>query len=532
MWEVDYDAGSKGLDVYMWNGARTRTDLYTAANLILANSWYCGEVQANETSAGHGQVWLNGSSVASVNTDLSATNPISQVYLWNNGATGTVNMDDVQVANAYNGPIGAGAAPLPGPGVSLSPTSLTFASQTVSTTSGAQTVTLTNTGNAPLNITGISLNGTNPGDFAQTNTCPTGGSLAAGANCAISVTFTPTASGSRSAGVAIADNATGSPQTFALTGTGATATAPAVTLSPTSLAFGNQGVNSTSAGQAVTVTNSGTAALAISGITFTGTNPGDFAQTNTCPASPSTVAVGATCTVTVAFTPTASGNRAASLSVADNATGSPHTAALSGTGTLTTGTYLTDGFENGTALWAQAGNGSVTVESTVVNSGTHAAALTNASGQYIGLSASLAGGGQAQTYSRFCFNLAGLSGSTVLAQGRDVNGNNMWEVDYDSGRAGLDIYLWNGARVRTDLYTAVNVVLANTWYCGELQFNETSTGQAQVWLNGTSLATASGDFSATNPYGQLYLWNNGATGTVYFDDIQVSNAYNGPVGAA
>src|SRR5262249_34734827 len=106
--------------------------------------------------------------------------------------------------------VGAGGAPI----ANLSPTSMTFSDQTVGTSSVPQTVTLTNTGNSPLNITQISASG----DFSQTNTCST--SLAVGSACQISVTFTPTTTGNRTSTVTIADNASGSPQTVALLGTG------------------------------------------------------------------------------------------------------------------------------------------------------------------------------------------------------------------------------------------------------------------------------------------------------------------------
>ena len=532
LWEVDYDNASKGLDIYFWNGARARTNLYTAANLVLSSKWYCAEVQAKEVAAGHGQVWLNGTSVASTNTDLSATNPYSRLYLWNNGPAGSVYVDDVQVSTSNNGPVGAGAAALPGPAVSLSPTSLTFSSQPLNTVSGVQAITVTNSGTAPLTLTGISVTGTNAGDFGQINTCPLSPStLAVSGSCAVSVTFTPTATGTRAASLSIVDNATGSPHTAGLTGTGASALTPAVSFSPSSVSFASQTVNTTSAAQAVTITNSGSAPLTISGITVAGANPGDYGQTNNCLLSPSTLAAGASCTASVTFTPLASGTRAASLSVADNAPGSPHTVALTGTGALPAGTYLADGFESGLGLWTTTGNGSATVQSTVVNSGATAAALANTAGQYVGIYANLNGGPQAQTYSRFCFNLASLSGTTVLAQGRDTTGATVWEVDYDGGSKGLDIYLWNGARARTDLYTAANLLLSNKWYCAEVQANETATGHAEVWLNGTSVASANADLSVTNPYSRLYLWNNGANGTVYADDVSVTNAYNGPVGA-
>ena len=221
------------------------------------------------------------------------------------------------------------------PVVSLSPTSLSFGNHQVNTTSSAHTVTLTNSGNAALTIHGIGLSGPNSGDFHQQNTCLSSSStLAAGASCTISVTFTPTAEGNRSASLSIADNASGSPQSVALSGSGTTASAPVVSLSPTSLSFGNHQVNTTSSAHTVTLTNSGNAALTIHGIGLSGPNSGDFHQQNTCLSSSSTLAAGASCTISVTFTPTAEGNRSASLSIADNASGSPQSVALSGTGVV------------------------------------------------------------------------------------------------------------------------------------------------------------------------------------------------------
>jgi hypothetical protein len=208
--------------------------------------------------------------------------------------------------------------------VSLSATSLAFGNQSVGTTSTAQTVTLSNTGNAALSITGLALTGTNASDFAQTNTC--GSSVAGGSNCTISVTFTPAASGSRTASVSITDNASGSPQTVSLSGTG---TAALASLSPTSLAFGNQPIDVTSAAQTVTLSNTGNAALSITGLALTGTNASDFGQSNTCGSS---LAAGANCTIVVMFTPSVAGTEAASLSIADNSSGSPQTGSLSGAG--------------------------------------------------------------------------------------------------------------------------------------------------------------------------------------------------------
>lgn len=101
--------------------------------------------------------------------------------------------------------------------VSFSPTKLSFGKQSVGT-SVSQSVTLTNTGKAALKIASISVTGVDAGDFSQTNNCGTG--IAASGQCTISVTFKPTATGRRTAGVAVKDNGGGSPQVVSLTGTG------------------------------------------------------------------------------------------------------------------------------------------------------------------------------------------------------------------------------------------------------------------------------------------------------------------------
>jgi hypothetical protein len=208
----------------------------------------------------------------------------------------------------------------------LSPTSLAFGNQSVGATSTAQIATLSNTGNAALSITSLALTGSNASDFAQTNTC--GSSVAAGSNCTISVTFKPSASGSRTASVGITDNASGSPQTVSLSGTG-TGTAALVSLSPTSLAFGNQPIDVSSTTQSVILSNTGNGTLSITSLVLAGTNASDFAQTNTCG---SALAAGANCTIVVWFTPSVAGTEAASLSISNNASGSSQTVSFSGTG--------------------------------------------------------------------------------------------------------------------------------------------------------------------------------------------------------
>jgi hypothetical protein len=193
--------------------------------------------------------------------------------------------------------------------------------------------TLSNTGNATLNITGITIAGANPSDFAVAtgaNAC--GSSLAASASCFIYVTFTPASAASFTATLQVADNAAGSPQTSALTGTGTPPPAPAATLAPSPVAFASQTIGATSAATTVTLTNSGNAPMTITGITITGTNPTEFAMTTGSNACGSSLAAGASCNIYVTFTPAADVSYSATLSVADNAAGSPQTVALSGSG--------------------------------------------------------------------------------------------------------------------------------------------------------------------------------------------------------
>ena len=104
------------------------------------------------------------------------------------------------------------------PFLNLSKTTVNFGNQQVGTVSQPQTVKLANTGKVTLIISKITLSGNNPGDFVETNTC--GSSLPVRGQCTITVSFAPTAAGSRNASVVITDNAVGSPHTIRLQGTG------------------------------------------------------------------------------------------------------------------------------------------------------------------------------------------------------------------------------------------------------------------------------------------------------------------------
>ena len=243
------------------------------------------------------------------------------------------------------------------PGVSLVPATLDFGSQLVGVPA-YQPVTLTNNGNATLTISSF----TPTGDYLETNNCS--GSLTAGNQCTINVQFTPSVTGTRTGTISIADNASGSPQTISLTGTGVL---PTAALSPSSLAFGNQTDNTTSAAQAVTVTNNSSVPLTVTSVSIAGANASQFAQSNNC----ITVAGGGgTCTINVTFSPTATGAASASLTIADNAANSPQTAALTGTGTAPPIPVI--GFSASTLSFGtqKVGTSSASQALTVTNSGT------------------------------------------------------------------------------------------------------------------------------------------------------------------
>jgi hypothetical protein len=180
--------------------------------------------------------------------------------------------------------------------VTLSPASLTFAAQPVGTTSAAQSLTLTDSGQSTLNLTSIVVSG----PFAETNTCGT--SVAPTASCQISVTYSPTSAQNDSGAITITDNATGSPHTVALSGTGS-----ALNLSPSStqLTITSPGASATDNLQIASNNGfSGTVSLTCA-VKFTGTGTANDAPV--CSLSPSSVTVssGTTGSTTLTVTSTA-----------------------------------------------------------------------------------------------------------------------------------------------------------------------------------------------------------------------------------
>jgi sugar lactone lactonase YvrE len=226
---------------------------------------------------------------------------------------------------AYNAPTSPQTMSLSGTGsapVTLSATSLSFSTTVAGNTAAAKTVTLTNNQAVALSISSVAVSG----PFAvASNTCPASpGTLAAGANCTVGVTFSPIAVGAATGTLTFTHNAANSPQNVSLSGTGS---AP-VTLSATSLSYSTTVAGNTAAAKTVTLTNNLAAPLSIS-VTVSD----QFAiASNTCPVNPATLPAAGKCTVGVTFSPRTVGAITGTLTFTDNALTSPQKVTLSGTG--------------------------------------------------------------------------------------------------------------------------------------------------------------------------------------------------------
>jgi hypothetical protein len=235
-------------------------------------------------------------------------------------------MTGVLFSSGSIGPIGSyyvfGVTPIPQPSprpaaMTLTPASLSFANQNAGSSSAAQAVTIGNFGGSPLNLFTIAADT----GFAQTTNCPS--SLIAGSTCTVSVAFAPAYTGSILGNLNLNDDSgnLGSAQYVTLAGTG---TAPAAYVTPSSLTFAGQALNTTSAAQSVILQNTGTGPMSVSGVSASGT----FAQTNNC----SVLQPGLSCTIQVTFTPTATGTASGTVTIVDDV--GIQTVALAGTGII------------------------------------------------------------------------------------------------------------------------------------------------------------------------------------------------------
>jgi hypothetical protein len=198
--------------------------------------------------------------------------------------------------------------------ISLLHTSLTWAATEPLGSQTSQTTWVMNIGSAPLAISNIST----VGDFSQTNTCI--GNLDPGAKCKVTVTFSPQQTGPRYGNLIITSTDPSSPLMLRLVAKGTS-----VELSFASLSFGTQRVHTPSKPQVITLTNTSGSLLTFASIKISG----DFSEKDTCAGG---VPAGSSCTLTVTFTPTATGPRTGTITFNDNDFTSPQTVSLSGSG--------------------------------------------------------------------------------------------------------------------------------------------------------------------------------------------------------
>ena len=195
-------------------------------------------------------------------------------------------------------------------------------SANVGNAAGPQTVVATNTGDGLLSIRAIGLSGPAAGDYSQASNCIR--TLTPGASCTITVNFSPRAYGSRNATMTLFDNGQGGSQAIALHGSGA---APHAVLSNSFLNFGGRGVGGSSAPQNVVLLNSGTGTLTIGSLAISA-GGADFTLSTSCG---STLSSGASCMISVVFSPQGPGPRSGAVTISDNA--GTQRITLSGVGT-------------------------------------------------------------------------------------------------------------------------------------------------------------------------------------------------------
>ena len=281
--------------------------------------------------------------------------------------------------------------------------------------------------------------------------------------------------------------------------------APDATLSPSSVGFPSQTVRTTSSAVAITLTNSGSSPLTISGIAVAGTDPGDFGQTNNCPVSPATIAVNGFCTINVTFTPLAANARSAAITITDNGAGSPQSVALSGTGTANTGPPA---WPNGYGYQATFTVAAGQVPSAQTNfpaliSGTYADFATTANGGRISNTCTQTVGSNATSVPCDLIFTSDAAGTVLLnwefeTYAATTGAVNIW-VNAPNLNTGTVIHAWYGQPSVTTLQTTPSATWGSNFMAvyhlkenpagAAPQLNDSTANGNNATMNGTQLAS-------------------------------------------
>jgi len=218
------------------------------------------------------------------------------------------------------------------PGPIATPEALDFGDQVTGTTSGSETVELSNVdGLAPLVIGDVTLTGGDSSEFSILGGNCQGTTLLVGESCSTEVSFHPIGLGSRGITLTFDDNSAAGITGVELSGNAVAAT-PGIAVQPGGLAFAETEVGSESSAQSITITSNGSAPLALGAIEMTGSGSGDFvADITAC--SGKTLAPGASCAISVKFKPIQAGSLSAALKIASDAAAGAASVSLSGTAT-------------------------------------------------------------------------------------------------------------------------------------------------------------------------------------------------------
>ena len=264
------------------------------------------------------------------------------------------------------------------------PTAHNFGTVNVGVGSAVVTKTINSIGNASVQLT--SVTSSNALEFAIVGgTCTAGAFVNPTQSCTVQVQFTPAATGARNGQITIVSNGIGSPQSFAVSGTGQTAGAgtPALTM-PSATNFGTVSVGASSSVVAKTISSTGTAAAQIT--TVTSSNPSEFAIVSRTCTDGATVNPGSSCTVSVQFSPAASGARNGQITVTSNGTGSPQSFAVSGTGQTVAGSPAlsvpASANLGSSAVGVQTAGTQITINSTGTASATITSVLSSSASEF------------------------------------------------------------------------------------------------------------------------------------------------------
>jgi ASPM-SPD-2-Hydin domain-containing protein/HYDIN/CFA65/VesB family protein/centrosomal CEP192-like protein len=372
----------------------------------------------------------NAFTISGVNFPLTLTaGQTANFEVWFTGSaagsdSGTLTF---QAANGNIAPaqIGVSAvAAAPAPQLAVSPSNLDAGSAAVGSKTSTN-VTLSNVGNADLNISMISVNGA-PFSVSGIATPVT---ISAGSSKVMTVVFAPTSAAAVSGSITINSNDPAAPEVISVVGTGTAAPAGQINISPASVSFGNV-LDGQSKTQAVTITNTGAASLTISQLSGTGVGFSVLGLT-----TPLTIAAGQSSTFNVRFAPETAGSTSGSIYLSSNAPNSPATIAVSGTGVASaTSTTLS-------ASPAALAFGSVNVGATsnqtvtITNTGSASLTISQLSGTGVGFSVLglttplTIAAGQSSTFNvRFAPQSAGSISGSISLSSNASNSTAMIEV--------------------------------------------------------------------------------------------------------